>query len=211
MLRVAATVDDIMGLNAYAASPSLRRALGEGASVSTLLLRVDGRRYDELVRRANDLPLVARVVRKQSLVDHFRELQGRSMGLTVLILTAFAVIIAVGVVYNNARVILSMRARDLASLRVLGFTRAEVSAVLLSELGAQLALGTPFGLIVGTWMCHAVAATVDPEVYRMPVLISAETYVLAVAIILAAGAASALLVRRRLERLDLIGVLKERE
>jgi putative ABC transport system permease protein len=210
-LRVAATVDDIMGLNAYAASPSLRRALGEGASVSTLLLRVDGRHYDELVRRANDLPSVARVVRKRALVDHFRELQGRSMGLTVLILTAFAVIIAVGVVYNNARVILSMRERDLASLRVLGFTRAEVSAVLLSELGAQLALGTPFGLVVGTSMCHAVAATVDPEVYRMPVLVSTETYALAVAVTLAAGMASALLVRRRLDRLDLIGVLKERE
>jgi putative ABC transport system permease protein len=211
VLRVAATVDDIMGLNAYAASPALRHALGESPSVSSLFLRVDGGHYDALVRRANDLPSVARVVRKQALVDHFRELQGRSMGLTVLTLTAFAVIIAIGVVYNNARVILSLRERDLASLRVLGFTRAEVSGVLLSELATQLALGTPLGLIAGTWMCHAVAATVDPEVYRMPVLISAETYVLAVAVTLAAGAASALLVRRRLDRLDLVGVLKERE
>jgi putative ABC transport system permease protein len=209
--RVVATVDDMMGLNAYAAAPALSRALGEGASVSTLLLRVDERHYGALVRRANDLPSVARVVRKRALVDHFRELQGRSMGLTVAVLTAFAVIIAIGVVYNNARVILSMRERDLASLRVLGFTRAEVSTVLLGELGAQLAFGTPFGLLAGTWMCHAVAATVDPEVYRMPVLISNETYALAFAITAATGAASALLVRRRLDRLDLIGVLKERE
>jgi putative ABC transport system permease protein len=134
------------------------------------------------------------------------------MILTVaLIITLFAATITVGVVYNNARVALSMRARDLASLRVLGFTRAEVSAVLLGELAVQVALALPFGLLAGWGLVHLLASTVDPEAYRMPIILTTGSYAFAIAVTLAAGLASALLVRRRIDKLDLIGVLKTRE
>jgi putative ABC transport system permease protein len=145
------------------------------------------------------------------MIDYFREVSGRQSRTTTIILTIFAIVIAVGVVYNNARIALAMRARDLASLRVLGFTRAEISAVLLGELAVQLIVAVPIGLVLGTLLARAVMAGVDAERYRMTAVISPATYAFAVAVALAAGVLSALLVRRRLDRLDLIGVLKTRE
>jgi putative ABC transport system permease protein len=106
---------------------------------------------------------------------------------------------------------LSTRSRDLASLRVLGFTRREVFAILLGELGVQVALAIPLGLYLGQAGAHLIASTVDPEVYRIPVIVSDRTYAFATVVSVAAATLSALLVRRRLERLDLIGVLKTRE
>ena len=108
-------------------------------------------------------------------------------------------------------VALSMRSRDLASLRVLGFTRREISAILLGELSVQVLLAIPIGLVVGTWMAEGMMGMMDPETYRFPIVISARTYAFATIVALASGAVSALLVRRKLDRLDLIGVLKTRE
>jgi putative ABC transport system permease protein len=133
------------------------------------------------------------------------------MGAMTTMLTLFACIIAIGVVYNNARVALSTRERDLASLRVLGFTRGEISAVLMGELAAQILCAIPLGLWVGTWMAQGMMSTADPERYRMAAVITPATYAYAGLVALAAGLVSALLVRRRLDRLDLIGVLKTRE
>ena len=116
------------------------------------------------------------------------------------------------VVYNNARVSLSVRSRDLATLRVLGFTRAEVSAILLGEQAVQVFIGIPFGLVLGTLGAQGLLELqADPEQFRMPMLIASRTYAFSVVVILAAAVLSALLVRRRLDSLDLIGVLKTRE
>jgi putative ABC transport system permease protein len=115
------------------------------------------------------------------------------------------------VVYNNARVALSLRSRDLASLRVLGFTRAEVSRTLLSELGLQVLLALPLGFLIGNWLTAMVVGTIHPERYRFPVVLSPRTYAFAALVVLLSSVVSALLVRRQLDRLDLIGVLKSRE
>jgi putative ABC transport system permease protein len=134
------------------------------------------------------------------------------MQVITLILTLFATAIAVAVVYNNARVSLSVRSRDLATLRVLGFTRAEVSAILLGEQAVQVFLGIPLGLVLGTFGAQGLLELqADPEQFRMPMLIASRTYAFSVVVILAAAVLSALLVRRRLDSLDLIGVLKTRE
>lgn len=132
------------------------------------------------------------------------------MSIMTVIMTVFALVIAVGVVYNNARVALSMRAHDLATLRVLGFTRAEISAILLGELAIQLLVAIPIGLLVGTWLSIQMMSTVDPERYRFEVVISSGTYAFAVSVAVIAGVLSALLVRNRLDHLDLIAVLKTR-
>jgi putative ABC transport system permease protein len=127
-------------------------------------------------------------------------------------MTLFATAIAISIVYNNARVSVSMRARDLATLRVLGFTRGEISAILLGEQAVQIAVAIPLGLLLGTIGAKAlIASWADPEIFRIPFFISNQTYAFSVAVVLASGIASALLVRRKLDRLDLIGVLKTRE
>ena len=208
---VATLVDDAFGLQGYMRMTSLHRVMGQESAVSMVYLRVDPAWLDEIHRRLKEMPEVAGVTRMDSIVKRMRDQMGQSMLMMTIILTLFGSTIAIGVVYNNARVALSMRSRDLASLRVLGFTRREISAVLLGELAVQILAALPIGLLLGTYWAHAVMESVDPEVYRMPIVISTQTYAFAVAVTVVSGIVSALLVRRKLDHLDLIAVLKTRE
>jgi putative ABC transport system permease protein len=134
-----------------------------------------------------------------------------NMHLTIFINIVFAGIIAVGVVYNAARVSLSERSHELASLRVLGFTRAEISRVLLGELGLLTGAALPLGWWLGDAMARAIAYSVESEVYRFPLVGSRQAAAWAALGVIAAALGSSLIVRRRLDHLDLIGVLKVRE
>lgn len=211
-VRIAGTIDEAFGIQGYVQKDTLHQLLREKPTINTALLRVDPAREAELHQRLTDIPMVQSIHRKRTLLERFEEQTSQTMYVITLILTLFATAIAVAVVYNNARVSLSVRSRDLATLRVLGFTRAEISAILLGEQAVQVLLGIPFGLLLGTWAARALLELqADPEQFRMPMLISSRTYAFAVVVILAAAVLSALLVRRRLDTLDLIGVLKTRE
>jgi putative ABC transport system permease protein len=210
-LLVTALADEPFGLQGHMRLPHLQRLMREEAVVSMALLRIDPSQYGEVERRLKEMPVVGGVLRKETIIQQFNEQSGEWLIVMTLIMTLLASTIAVGVVYNNARIALSMRSRDLASLRVLGFTRGEISSIMMGELAVQVLLAIPIGLVIGTWLCYAMAATVDPEQYRLPVVLSAQTYSYASLVTIAAGLFSALLVRRKLDKLDLIGVLKTRE
>jgi putative ABC transport system permease protein len=210
-LEVTGLVDEMFGLQGHMRLADLNALLHEGPRVSQALLTVRSDLYPALEARLARMPAVADVGSRDALVGRFRAQSGELLVVMTLILTVFASIIAAGVVYNNARVALSMRERDLASLRVLGFTRREISAVLLGEMGVQVLLAIPLGVWVGIRLCEGIAGAVDPERYRLPVVLGPATYAYAIGVVLVASAASAFLVRRRLDDLDLIGVLKTRE
>lgn len=210
-LEVVAVVDDAFGLQAHMRAPALHGLLGEPSSFDLALLRVDPLKSSDVDARLKEMPWVLSVTRREALVQRFED---QSAGLIItmsLIILAFAATITVGVVYNNARVALGVRARDLASLRVLGFSRAEVSAMLLGEMAIQVLVAIPIGLFFGYGLVHGLVSTIDPEQFRMPVILTARSYAVATIVALLASAASGLLVRRRVDRLDLIGVLKTRE
>lgn len=210
-LVVNGLVDEAFGLQGHMRLDRLREAIGESDRVSLGLLRIDPAKGATIDERLKDLPGVLGVARRRDILERFQE-QSAGMILTfAIIISLFAATITVGVVYNNARVALSMRGRDLASLRVLGFHKGEISAVLLSELAIQVVCALPLGLLFGTLLVHWLADLVDPETYRLAVIITPKSYAFAAAIALAASAVSALLVRRRLDHLDLISVLKTRE
>jgi len=209
-LLVADVIDDSFGLMAYMRLSTLQSFLREEAVVTQGLMRIDPLALDDIQNRLKEMPAVQSVLRKQTIIDMFHKQSADIMIAMTAIMTLFAAVIAVGVVYNNARVALSMRARDLGSLRVLGFSRREISAILLGELAVQLVLAVPIGLYVGTWMVQGIMDAVDPEQYRLPVIIQNRTYAYAAVVALASGFASALLVRRKLDKLDLIAVLKTR-
>jgi putative ABC transport system permease protein len=133
------------------------------------------------------------------------------MNLSILINLIFAGVIAFGVVYNAARVSLSERSHELASLRVLGFTRAEISLILLGELALLTLVALPVGGLFGYALAAAIVQTIQSEVYRFPLFITRQAVALSFLGIIAAAAVSALLVRRRLDTLDLVAVLKVRE
>lgn len=210
-VTVSGFVDEPFGLQAHMLMPDLERLMRDQGAVNTALLDVDPMYVEEVERRLKAMPVVANVSSPHDLKRQFDEQSAAMISVFTAIMVAFAAVIAIGVIYNNARVALSQRSRDLASLRVLGFTRREISAILFGEQAVQVALALPFGLVIGNWLSHAMLGNADPEMYRMEVVISERTYLFAVAVTLASAVASALILRRKLENLDLIGVLKTRE
>jgi putative ABC transport system permease protein len=210
-VRVAGLVDDVIGLSAYMEIGALHRLMEEGSTLSAAAVRVDERRAADLYRALQRVAGVSTVVRKNAALEVFQETTATFVLFFTAILTAFAIVIAVGVVYNTARIALQERAWELASLRVLGFTRGEVSALLLSELSLCLFLAMPVGLWLGTIGAKGLAILQATEQFRIPVVIAPRTYGYAVLVVLLAGAVTALLVRRRVDRLDLVAVLKTRE
>ncbi len=208
---VAAVVEEPFGLQAYIDADEGRALLDEPPLANTALLRVEPAFDAEIDRRLQDMPAVLTTTRKQAMLDRFNAQMGEMMLTMTLILTLFAATIAVGVVYNNARIALSMRSRDLASLRVLGFRRDEIAMMFYGEMAAQVVLAIPLGIWLGSMMSRGLAATVDPEIFRFPTYISPATYLFSGGVLVGSGVLSAWLVRGRLRNLDLIGVLKARE
>ena len=211
LLPVAALIDDSFGLQAYMNIDDLHRRLHQELSISLVQLKVDPTQLDSLRRRLKRMPAIAQVTVKTVVVQRFKSQSAETMQVMTLLLSFFGAVIAIGVVYNNARVALSMRARDLASLRVLGFSQREVSGILLGELAIQMVIGIPLGLLLGTYWCQALMNINDPETYRFALYVSSESYAFATLVALGAAVVSALLVRRKLSRQDLIEVLKTRE
>jgi putative ABC transport system permease protein len=204
-------VDEYMGASVYMEQGALHRLLREGGSITGAFLRVDRAREEQLYERLKALPAVAGVSLKRAAIESFRETIAQNMLILVAFNVGFAGIIAYGVVYNAARIVLSERSRDLASLRVLGFTRGEVSGILLGELAVIVALAMPLGLAIGQGLAAAIVAASETELYRFPLIVTPRTRLFAVGVVLAAALISGLIVRRRVDRFDLIAVLKTRE
>ena len=145
------------------------------------------------------------------MLQNFEDTLAQSVGITRTATVVFAAIIAFGVVYNTARVALSERGRELATLRVIGLTQGEIAGILFGEWAIVTVLAQPLGLAIGYWLSGLVVAAFDTEVYRLPLVIGVKTYTWAVTTVVTAAVVSGLIVRRRLRRLDLIAVLKTRE
>ena len=210
-LPLAATVEEVVGMAVYMDIGALNRLTGEGDVVSAAELFVEPSAAGSLSRQFKELPVVASVAMKAQTVTSFIEKIAGIVLVAAGILTAFAVIIAVGVVYNSARISLHERAWELASLRVLGFTRAEVSRIIFSEFMIEIAVGIPLGLWLSQVVVDLIARFHSNESFQIPGVIGARTFAVAAVIVLAAAAASAYVVRRRIDRLDLVSVLKTRD
>jgi putative ABC transport system permease protein len=200
-----------MGLGAYMDRRALNRLVREGASESGAFLRVDPLAAPRLHDRLKRLPAVAGVASRDAAFASYTATLAQSIGVVTTILVGFAGALALATVYNIARIALSERARELASLRVLGFTRLEISVMLLGEQAVLTVAGIVAGLAMGYGFCAMMSGLYQWELFRIPLVVSGETYAFAIGVVLSAAALSALVVRRRLDRLDLIGVLKTRE
>lgn len=190
---------------------AMNRLARDGDGVADAALQVDPAAMAAFWTAVKGAPTIASVFDKAGSYEAFSQRTERNMGIFSGILTVFAVAMAVGIIYNAARISLSERAWELASLRVLGMTRAEVSVLLLAELGAELLIALPIGALVGYGLASAMMALMASDAIDFPVVIEPSTYASAGLIVLAAGVASALLVRRQIDRLDLVSVLKVRE
>ena len=209
---VTAVVEDLAGLNAYVPQAMFAPLVGVPEAVSAIGLAVDPAATDAVYARLTRAPAVRAVVVRAAVRRAFDETLRRNFVIVLTTLVSFAAALAAGTIYNAGRVALSERARDLASLRVLGLTRGEVARILFGELGVLGAVGIPVGVVIGIGFAAATVASFgETELFRMPLVIGWRTIAAAIAIPAAAGIAAARPLRRRLDRLDLIGVLKTRE
>ena len=210
-VAVAGTVDEMIGLAAYMDISALNRMMREGPSISGAYLSVDEKKLNALYSELKRTPAVAGVAVREAMLQSFYRTIAESLRISTTALNLFACVIAVGMVYNSARVALSERGHELASLRVLGFNQREISFMLLGEQGLLALFSVPVGFGIGRGICALLTRAMQTELYRMPLVINASTYALAVLIVGLACLGTGALLYRRLERLDLVTVLKTRE
>ena len=190
---------------------ALHRLLQEGDHVSGAFLRVEAPKTAELYAQLKETPTVAGVSVKSAALQSFHDTIVNNLGKIRGFNIFFATIIAVGVVYNSARISLAERSRELATLRVIGFSKAEVSTILLGELAILTIVALPVGMLIGYGLAYQVSLGLDTEVYRIPLVINPSTFATAAMVVIIAAVGSGLLVRRGLGKLDLVGVLKTKE
>lgn len=214
-MTVAAPITDVIqsyfGLMAFMDLSALNRLLREGPRVSSVHISYDPVASADLFHEIKRTPVVASIALQRHALAKFRQTLAQNINYMVTVYVTLAVLIAFGIVYNSARIQLSERARELASLRVLGFTRGEASHVLLMELIVLTVACLPLGWLIGYGFGWMLIRSFSSDLYRAPFVIEPATYAKAALVVVAAAAISALIVRRRIDHLDLIAVLKTRE
>ncbi|MCX5825600.1 MAG: FtsX-like permease family protein [Deltaproteobacteria bacterium] len=208
---VVALVKLYLGVMGYMDVTALNRLMGEGDAISGAYLVTDPLYSGKLYRNFINMPRVSGTVLRRNEIRNFHDVQAKGMLFFTFIATLMACSIAFGVVYNSARIALSERSRELSSLRVLGYTRGEISYILLGELGLITLIAIPLGFLIGYWLCAYIAQALASDLFRVPLVIETKTYALAASVVLASAAVSGLIVRHKLDHLDLVEVLKTRE
>src|SRR5262245_19103641 len=208
---VVALIADYSGTNVYMDLEALRQVTGEGPTYSGAYLSVDSHYTKTLYAKLKQTPKVAGVTVQEAAMQSFRDTFAENMLRMRLFNVIFSCIIAAGVVYNTARISLAERSRELATLRVMGFTRGEISAIQLGELAVITLTAIPLGLLMGYGFAILVTVGLATEMFRIPLVIHPATYAFAATVVIVAALLSGLLVRRKLDHLDLVAVLKSRE
>jgi putative ABC transport system permease protein len=200
-----------IGIPAYMDLAALNRLMRDRPMMSGAQVRIDPAKEAVLFAKLKQTPQVAAVTLRRSLVESFDETMAETIMIFITFFIGFAGTLAFGVAYNSGRIALSEQGRELATLRVLGFSIGEVSYILLGEVLLLIIIGLPLGCLAGYGLAWTIASAFDTELYRVPFFIETATFGTAIVITLAATTASLVIVRRRLQKLDLIAVLKTRE
>jgi putative ABC transport system permease protein len=200
-----------IGIGAYMDLEAANRLAGGGSTISGAFLMIDPEQEQAVNDALRERPRVASIVSTDRAIRAYREESAETMLVFAFILSLFAGVIAFGVVYNSIRISLSERDRELASLRVLGFTRGEIAYILLGEAATLVLLAIPLGFLLGSWGAVLTVMSVESEIMSIPVVLTRQTYALSAVVVLASALLSAALIGRKIRTLDLIGVLKTRE
>ncbi|MDO8342747.1 MAG: FtsX-like permease family protein [Cellvibrio sp.] len=210
-IPVVGLVQEYIGVGAYVHHATLSRLLRESDTISGAFLAVDAQALPELQRRLEQIPRVAAVTLRENSIRAFFDMMDQSILVFTLFSTAMAGAIAFAVVYNNARIAFAERAHELATLRVLGFARAEVAFILVGELLLLTLLAVPVGFVLGVGLCELLTLGMQTDLYRVPLILTAETYATSALVVLVASVASLLIVGRSLAQLDMVSALKARD
>ncbi|HJV76198.1 MAG TPA: FtsX-like permease family protein [Noviherbaspirillum sp.] len=210
-VRVARIVDEPIGAMSYMDSAALSRAAARSETAAGAYLAVDPKHQTELYRTLKSIPAIRSVTLREAMLQSFLATVAENMRMNTIVLVVFACVIAVGVVYNSARIALSEHALELASLRILGFTKAEVGRMLLGEQSLLTLAALPLGCLLGYGLAALLSELLSQELFRIPLVVSSRTFMLSIAVVVLSAAASGFIVWRKVQKLDLIQVLKTRE
>lgn len=210
-IRVAAVAESYLGLGAYMDPGALRRMLGEGPRVSGAYVSYDVAHARAFFGAVKASPAIAALQLQGRALQQFRATMAQNINVMMATYLGLAATVAFGVIYNSARIQLSESARELASLRVLGFTGGETANVLFLELGLLVLISIPVGWALGYGLAAAMVEAFDSELFRIPLIVSPRTYARAALVVLGAAGISAVVLRDRIDRLDLVAVLKTRD
>ena len=210
-VAVAALVDEPVGLGAYMQAGALHRLMREGDTISGAYLKVDPQAAPQLYSILKHTPSISGVAVREAMLASFWKTFGESIWVSTAFLVGFASVIAIGIVYNGARIALSERGNELACLRVLGFTRSEIGRILLGEQGLLTLAAIPAGFVLGFLLSTLLSRFFSRELFRLPLVVNAGTYAFAAIVVMAAAVFSGALVAQRLRHMDLTAVLKSRE
>lgn len=210
-VTVSALAQQYLGLGAYMQRDELNRLIGEGPAANTVLLAIDSDKAGTVYQALKTLPMIAAVNLRQTVIDSFYRIMEQMVLIMTFVNAALGAVIAFGVVYNTVRIALAEHGRELASLRVLGYSEGEVAYILLGELALLTLLSIPLGFWLGVHLCQFLAANLQSDLFRIPLVLNSYTYAFSALVVMASAIASGLIVWRRLHRLDLVDVLKTRE
>jgi putative ABC transport system permease protein len=208
---VVGLTSEYLGVSAYMQRASVNRLLKEGDAINAAYLDIDERHSERIYRDLDGMPRVAGTIVRETAIRSFHKTMEETILFFSFVTAMLGAAIAFGVVYNSARIALSERDRELASLRVMGFTRGEVAYILLGELAVATLLALPLGYLFGRELCRYLSNAFRSDLYRVPLVLEADTVAFAASVVLASAIVSGVLLWRKLNRLDLIGVLKTRE
>ncbi len=211
VVPVANIVDEWLGMAAYISLDLAKVVLDDDGSINGAWLRIDHKYWPDLLHQLSQLPWLSASVKKSDVKQKMQDMLDRSMGFATFLNALFASAIAFGVIYNNLRIALSEGGRDLASLRVLGFSLAEVTRMLVTEQWLIIVAALPIGMIAGYGLCAWLSQLLVTDAYRLPLVVNASTFSNAVFVVFAAAAVSSVIVARRIRHMDLVTVLKTRE
>ncbi len=208
---VVGVVKQYIGTMGYMDIGALNQFMREGSTISGAYLSADSLYQDDIFRALIEMPGVAGTVVRKDEISNFYETQAEAFLFFTFVASILAGTIAFGVVYNSARIALSERSRELASLRVLGYTRAEISYIFLGELGLLTSAAIPLGFVLGKALCIYIAGSLSSDLFRVPVVVEPATYSLAATVVVVSAVLSGIIVRHNLDHLNLVTVLKSKE
>jgi putative ABC transport system permease protein len=210
-VNVAAIVQGYLGLSAYMDLVALNKLLGDESLISGANVAIDPAQQDRLFAVLKETPSAGHISLQSAALSQFRVTMAQNIFMMIGVLVGLAAMIAFGVVYNFSRISLSEQGREMASLRVLGFRRGEVSGLILAEIAAVVLLAQPLGWLIGTVVALGMVEGYSSEIYRMPFVLGPDVFAYSSLVVIVAALLSGLVIRRRVDRLDMIAVLKTRE
>jgi putative ABC transport system permease protein len=208
---VAGLIKEYVGVAAYMQLPALNRLMREGGAISGAFIETDSAREQQVYREIKEMPRVAGTSVREQMLRNFYDTMANQMLVFAFFNTLLAAIVAFGVVYNSTRIAFAERSRELASLRVLGFTRGEITYILLGEMALLTLLAIPAGFVIGAGGGLLMVRNMETELFRVPLVIENATYAFAATVVLVSAVISGAMIKRKLDRLDLVAVLKTKE